>query len=132
MRSIKFSSRIEKNVDYMENLKFSSWVEASSRYLSWNFHMLLQNYFKRGIYYLGEMKFYVGLTTWNFNLGWESPHNRLLNIFSADLHFDALITRVLLALTNYGSDSWRKYSLKDACWCVWGGVWSKFSVGASK
>ena len=43
------------------------------------------------------MKFQLGLTSWNFNSGWDSPYNQLLNIFSADMYFDALITRVLLA-----------------------------------
>ena len=31
MHSIKFSSRVERNVADVENLEFSSWVEISSR-----------------------------------------------------------------------------------------------------
>ena len=31
MHSIKFSSRVERNVDDVENLEFSSWIETSSR-----------------------------------------------------------------------------------------------------
>ena len=31
MRSIEFSYRVRKSVDYVENLKFSSRVEISSR-----------------------------------------------------------------------------------------------------
>ena len=41
----------------------------------------------------------------------QSP---FLNVFTVDLLFDALIIR-LLDLPNYGSDSWRRHTLKGVC-----------------
>ena len=37
-------------------------------------------------------------------------------IFCSDLHFDALIIR-LLDVLNYWSDYWRRYNIKGVCWC---------------
>ena len=37
MPSTKFSSKVGENVDYMENLAFSSWVEISAWYAEVNF-----------------------------------------------------------------------------------------------
>ena len=40
------------------------------------------------------------------------------NIFSSNLHFDALINRTLLDLPSHVSGSWRRYYLKSVRWCV--------------
>ena len=36
-------------------------------------------------YYLAEMKFQLGLTSWNFNSGWKSPYNRPFKRSNQDL-----------------------------------------------
>ena len=36
--------------------------------------------------------------------------------------------KALLDLPNYGSDSWRRHTLKGVCWCVQGEVGSSFGL----
>ena len=53
-------------------------------------------------------------------------HARLVfffNTFSGDLYLDVL--KILLDLPSYGSDSWRRYTLKGACW------WTEWGWGVS-
>ena len=72
MRSIKFSSRVGKNVDDLENLIFSSRIEISSwvSETELKFWHVIEMSFQRGVYCLAEMNFQLGIPSWDFNPGW--------------------------------------------------------------
>ena len=70
----------------------------------------------------GKIRLETGWRIWKTHfalrlLGWEFHEKpaSFFNIFSGDLHVDALISRLCLGLP-YWSDSWRRYNLKGFCW----------------
>ena len=109
MRSIKFSSRVGKNVDDLENLIFSCRIEISSRVSETELKFQRGVYW--GVYCLAEMNFQLGMPSWDFNPGWKFPYNQPLSSFNNSpcffLHVSTILHKIFTCLFPW----WRHQEL---------------------